>query len=97
VNGLCVLAQGFANNGGPAELQGPSNCDNPGPKQLAQLTETIFLGPGNSNPEAGYATFHVTIPSPGGMNIAFSAFASEDDNLDVTVTGTSTGKFNIKP
>jgi hypothetical protein len=99
VNGLCVVGEGFANNGGPAELQGPSNCDTPGPKRLAQLTETVFLGPGNSNPEAGYATFHITIPSPGGINIAFSGFDSPevDDNLSAPVTGTSTGKFNIKP
>jgi hypothetical protein len=97
VNGQCVLASGFNNNGNPATLNGVSNCATGTltSKQMARLTETAFLSPGN--PEAGYATFRITVPSSGAMIITFSGVNETDDNLTKTINGTTTSKFNVKP
>jgi hypothetical protein len=99
VNGQCVLASGFNNNGNPATLNGVSNCAQSTltSKQMARLTETVFLSPGN--PEAGYATFRITVPSSGAMIITFSGVDLTDDNLseNTTINGTTTSRFNVKP
>jgi hypothetical protein len=92
-NGICVTLTGFSNNGQIAQLLGDSNCDVPGPKQLARETETTFV---DGTPKAGYATFLVTIPSPGAMSISVTG-GNEDNNLDLGITGTSIAKFNVKP
>lgn len=107
VNGVCALLSGFGNNGQPAQLLGTSNCDTPGPKQLARETETTFLNAGvpcvpssstpNCKPHSGYATFLVTVPSPGAMSISVTGVESGDDNLTLGITPTSIAKFNVKP
>jgi hypothetical protein len=96
VNNICVLVTGFANNGQTATLSGDpeNNCDSPSSKQLARVTETTTI---LTKPKAGYVTFGVTVASPGGMNLGLEAVPSETDNLSTPVTGTSTGKFNVKP
>jgi hypothetical protein len=97
VNGQCVLASGSNNNGNPATLNGVSNCGDGmlTSKQMARLTETVFLSPGN--PEAGYATFRITVPSSGALIITFSGVNEEGDNLTKTINGVTTSKFNVKP
>jgi hypothetical protein len=98
VNGMCILASGLNNSGNPAELDGISNCieSELNPKQMARLTETAFVGSENTDPEAGYATFLITIPFPGAMTLIFSGVPTEN-NLTLEVAGTSTRKFNVKP
>lgn len=96
VNNICVLLTGFNNNGQTSTLTGdpPDNCDGPSNKQLARVTETTtILG----KPKAGYVTFGVTVGSAGAMSISIQSAPNEPDNLTTTVTGTSTGKFNLKP
>jgi hypothetical protein len=96
INNICVLLTGFANNGQTSTLTGnpANNCDSPSSKQLARVTETTdILG----KPKAGYVTFGVTVGSAGAMIISVQSAPNEPDNLDQTVTGTSTAKFNVKP
>jgi hypothetical protein len=97
VNGQCVLASGFNNNGNPSTLNGVSNCATSTltSKQMARLTETAFLTPGN--PEAGYATFRITVPSSGALIITFTGVNETGDNLSTTVNSITTNKFNVKP
>jgi hypothetical protein len=44
-------------------------------------------------------TLTVTVPTTGALKLAIDAVPIEnvDDNLETTVTGTSTGRFNVKP
>jgi hypothetical protein len=98
VNGQCVLATGFNNSGQTSTLNGESNCaaGTLTDKQMARLTETAFVTPGN--PEAGYATFRITIPSSGAMIITFSGVNEDGDNLDKVINNSvTTNKFNVKP
>jgi hypothetical protein len=102
VNGICATLTGFNNNGQVAQLLGLSNCQNPTPgaKQLSRLTETIFVTDPvthQQKPQAGYATFSVTVPSPGAMIISITGANPVNNNLTVQITGTTTGKFNVKP
>jgi hypothetical protein len=107
-NAVCALLTGFNNTGQVSTLLGQSNCDSPGFKQLARKTETTFLENGqlctpssskpNCKPVAGYATFKVTIPSPGAMSMTVTGVqTTANNNLSLDITPTSIPKFNVKP
>ncbi len=110
-NSVCALLSGFNNTGQVATLLGESNCDSPGFKQLARKTETTFLDfvdgkpvpctPSSANqnckPVAGYATFKVTIPSPGAMSMTVTGVQTVGNNLTLTITPASIPRFNVKP
>lgn len=111
-NNVCALLSGFNNSGQTSLLLGESNCGSPGFKQLARKTETTFVEvvnnalvlctPSSSRPnckaEAGYATFKVTIPSPGAMSMTVTGVqTTANNNLTLAFTPTSIPKFNVKP
>jgi hypothetical protein len=96
VNNVCVRVTAFNQNGVPVVLSGPRACGTTNNKQLTALTETTTIG---GKPKAGYVTLSVTVPTTGSLKLAIDAveIVNVDDNLQTTVTGTSTGRFNVKP
>jgi hypothetical protein len=96
VNNICTRVTAFNQNGQPVVLQGPKACGATNNNQLAALTETTDIG---GKPKAGYVTLTVTVPTTGALKLAIDAVPIDnvDDNLETTVTGTSTGRFNVKP